>query len=127
MARDSHVPSEHPSLHDMMGLSCLPLALLGKLWSCCLSKFDRGDFSVRRHKKLPPCWTRSAKAEPISDEGSASRVTYLGSGEKAASIPYIPVLFGGRDVEIRSKVEPGKKPGESVLRFGFISHYPTLI
>lgn len=82
---------------------------------------------MRRHKKLTPCWTRSAKGKPVSDEGRASRIMYLGRGEKAVPIPYSPVLFEGRDVEIRSKVETTKKPGESVLRFGFSLPYSDLI
>ena len=52
--------------------------------------------SVRRHQKLPPCQTETetagsktdpllAKAEPISNVGSASVTTYLRKGKKCCA------------------------------------------
>ena len=46
-------------------------------------------------------------------------------------IPHPPAPLGGGGRELGSKVKPGNKEGVGgrlvFLRFGFISHYPTLL
>jgi len=59
---------------------------------------------------------------PEEEEAAETRCDEL----TATPIPCSPALLGGRSERNRSEVEPRKKGGV-VLRFGFISHYPTLI
>jgi len=68
----------------------------GFAWQGSASQGATGVASVRSCQKLPPCPTEPtpagsktdfplAKAEPISDGGSTSGITYLRRGEKNAA------------------------------------------
>ena len=66
---------------------------IGFTWQGFSSRGSVGLASVRRYQKLFPCWTEPvpassemdpllAKAEPISNVGSASVIAYLRKGKK---------------------------------------------
>ena len=69
---------------------------IGFAWQGFGSGGATGVASVRRCQKLPPCWTEPvpagskmdpplAKAEPISNIGSISVITYLRKGKNCCT------------------------------------------